>query len=182
MPCTNRRFQVPNRTNMSARGALVPSQSHPSWRAKHKSMSDVALPCILASVCEKWESEEVSDQGLQRPYARGSSCPSGELASGTNKSRAEESWLLSSTECSHSALPFPEPEVGTGAALTSPALLPPELGSRTGLSLPHPLWLLCCGSIPFILAMPWHEQGSWTVPSSDFLKQNTGADAVNSSN
>lgn len=74
-------------------------------------MSDVVLPCILACVCEKWEYEEVSDQGLAKAVCQESSCPSGELASATNRSRAEEGWLLSCTECSHSALPEVEQEL-----------------------------------------------------------------------
>lgn len=131
MPSTNRRFQVPNKTKVSARGALVPSESHPSWRVKHKSMSDVVLPCILA--CEKWEYEEVADEDLPRPCARGSLCPSGELASARNKSRGKLAALL------HRVLPLstarPETEVGTGAALTSPAAAAPSSHCRNWAEL-----------------------------------------------
>lgn len=49
---------------------------------------------------------------------------------------------------------LPETEVGTGAALTSPAAAATSSHCRTGLSSPRPLGVLCCGTILLVLAMP----------------------------
>lgn len=85
----------------------------------------------------------------------------------------------SSPALSHTRHCLPWAWSGTGAALTSPV---PAATAELGWA--HPIPCECSALAWFFSAWlcPDHEQGSWTAPRSDFLKQNTGADAVNSSN
>lgn len=99
-------------------------------------MSEVALPCILACVCEKWDHEEVSDQGWQRLCARALVALRG-AGKHQEQSRGKLAAILHRVLTPRTA--FPEPQVGTGAALTSPAAAATSSPCRTGLSSPHPL-------------------------------------------
>lgn len=148
MASTNRRFQVPNKTKVGT-GALRESSIMKGKAQKHVWCSTTMHPCLWKVRVwrgGRWRSAKAVCQGVLVPLRGAGKCQEQKQSRGKLAALLHQVLTLSTA--------FLETEVGTGAALTSPAAATSS-HCRTGLSSAHPLWVLCWGTILFILPMPW---------------------------